>query len=67
MLLFKGWKTQQRSSAPKLSVMTRMHVPAATSQSLAVPSRETDKMTSLDKDHTKSEQEVEKTPCHNIN
>jgi len=54
MLLLSGWKIQQCNSAPVMSLNVRIQAPDATFHSLAVPSYDTDRMISLDKDHTKS-------------
>ena len=54
MLLLRGWKAHDISSAAILSSITLIHFPAAMSQTLAVASNETDKMTSLDNEKTKS-------------
>lgn len=55
MLLFNGWKTQDMSSAAILSSITLIHFPAAISHTLAVASRDTERITSLDRENTKSE------------
>lgn len=55
MLLLRGWKRQQCSSAPVMSRIVRMHSPDATFHSRAVPSNETDRMISLERDQAKSE------------
>lgn len=54
MLLFRGWNKQQYNSAPVMSLIVRIHAPEATFHSRAVPSYDTDKMMSLESDHTKS-------------
>lgn len=56
MLLLRGWNAHDISSAAILSSITLIHFPAAMSQTLAVASNETDKMTSLDNEKTKSEE-----------
>ena len=60
MLLLSGWNAHDISSAAILSSMTLIHLPAAMSQTLAVASNETDKMTSLDNEKTKSEEKKQK-------
>lgn len=54
MLLFSGWNTQLMISHSIGLLMTLIHDPAATAHRRAVPSSDTDRITSFDNDQTKS-------------
>lgn len=59
ILLFRGWNKQQCSSAPVMSLIVLMHSPDATFHNLAVLSYDTDRIMSLERDHTKSGRQYE--------